>query len=75
MKKIGTSKGKTLVLLTKAEFTKLSGRDASDTPDDTIISLTPILSKLSLVNAKEAELKELKNLCANITDKLTSIGL
>lgn len=75
MIKLGTAKSKVLALLTNAEFTVLARRDASKTPDDTNISLTPILAKLSLVDAKEAELKELKTLCANITNKLTAIGL
>lgn len=75
MIKLGTAKGNVLALLTDSEFAGLSGRNASDTPDDTNISLVPIRAKLSLVDAKEAELKELKTLCGNITDKITSIGL
>ena len=75
MIKIGTAKSKVLVLLTDAEFSKLARRDASNTPDDTNISLGPIRDQLTLVGAKEIELKELKTLCNNILAKLNSIGL
>ncbi len=75
MIKVGTAKNKTLVALSDTEFSVLARRDASGTPDDTNISLVPIQEKLSLVGAKEIELKELKTLCNNILAKLNSIGL
>jgi hypothetical protein len=75
MKKIGTSDGKALVLLNSQEFSGLAGDTISNTPDDTAISLAPIQAKLQLVDAKVAELAELKTQCEDVIAKLVAIGI
>jgi hypothetical protein len=75
MIKIGTSGGKTLVLLSSVEFTGLSGNTSANIPDNTNISLAPIQTKIDLVNSKAAELLELKVVCAEMIAKLNSIGI
>ena len=75
MNKIGIANGKVLVTLSNAEFTGLSGQVSSNVPDNTDISLGPIQAKIALVDAKEAELLDLKTTCQDVVDKLNLIGI
>jgi hypothetical protein len=75
MIKIGTTDGKALVSLTGSEYTGLSGSTIANTPDGTSVSLSPLQAKIALVDAKQAELLELKTQCQDVIAKLNSIGI
>ena len=75
MIKLAYGGGKVFVSLTSQEFRGLAGEPHSGVADGTDISLLPIKQKLDLVDAKEAELKVLKQAAADVVDKLTAIGM
>ena len=75
MIKIGYGSEKVIVHLTKQEFKFLADASYGDVPDGTDVSLEKVQNKLSLVDAKEAELGELKSLCMAAYNKLNQIGI
>lgn len=75
MKKLAYGDSVVYVGLTTTEFKGLAGQSYSDVPDGTDISLVHIKQKLDLIDAKEAELAELKTLSASVVNKLTEIGI
>lgn len=64
-----------LVSLTTNEFKLLADKIHSNVPDGTDVSLTSVKHKLDLVDAKQAELLDLKNLSTNVVSKLNAIGI
>lgn len=76
MIKLAYGDGKVIVTLTTTEFKGLAdGVSYSDIPDGTDVSLVHIKQKLDLVDAKEAEIIELKTAAITVVDKITAIGL
>ncbi len=75
MKKLAYGDSTVYVGMSTSEFKGLAGKAHSEIPDGTDISLVSIKQKLDLVNNKQAELLELKQLSADIINKLTSIGI
>ena len=75
MRKLALGDGKVYVTLSLAEFTGLANKTPAEVADGTDISLVSIGQKLDLVDAKEAELAELKTLASNIVYKLNEIGI
>ena len=75
MKKLAYGDGVVYVRLTGLEFAGLAGDVYSNIPDGTDVSLVHIKQKLDLVNAKAAQLAELKTLSAQVVSKLDDIGV
>ena len=75
MKKLGTSEGKTIVLLSNTEFTGLTGNTSTNFPDGSEISLSPIKAKLDLIDTKVEDLATLKSQCETVINKLNTIGV
>jgi hypothetical protein len=75
MKKLAYGNDVVYVTLTTTEFSGLAGKGYSSVPDGTNISLLHIKQKLDLVDAKEAELAELKTLANAVASKIDAIGI
>ncbi|MCK5017543.1 MAG: hypothetical protein KAS32_10790 [Candidatus Peribacteraceae bacterium] len=75
MKKLAYGDGVVYVGLSTVEFSGLAGESYSNVPDGTDISLVAIKQKLDLVDAKVAELLELKQLSQQVVNKLDNIGI
>ena len=75
MIKIGYGSENVIVHLTKQEFKFLADASYSDVPDGTDVSLISIKNKIDLLDSKEAELLDLKNLASSVVQKLTQIGI
>ena len=75
MKKLAYGDGQVYVSLSTMEFLGLAGEAYSSVADGTDISLVHIKQKLDLVDAKQAELAELKTSCTDVVNKLNAIGI
>ena len=75
MIKLAYGNGKVFVTLTTLEFLGLAREAYSNVADGTDISLVHIKQKLDLVDAKQAELAELKTFCTSVINKLNAIGI
>ncbi len=75
MKKLAYGSNVILVSLTTNEFKVLAGQTHNSVPDGTNVSLVEVKKKLDLVESKQAELLELKNLLVSVVSKLNDIGI
>ena len=75
MIKVGYGSDKVIVHLTRQEFNFLAGESYGNIDDGTDVSLVSVKNKLELIDAKEAELGELKTLCMAAYNKLNQIGI
>lgn len=75
MKKLAYGENVVYVSMTDQEFKGLAGKNHGDVTDGTEISLSHIKQKLDLVDAKQAELTELKTVAQSVVAKITAIGL
>jgi hypothetical protein len=75
MKKIANGDGVVIVGLTTQEFTRLADKSPDDMSFGEDISLLPIKQKLDLIDAKEAELLDVKTAASNLVTKLTAVGI
>jgi len=75
MIKVGYGSEQVIVHMSRAEFNFLAGETYGNVPDGTDISLTNIKNKMDLIDAKEAELLELKDAATIMVQKLDAIGI
>lgn len=75
MRKIANGDGEIIVGMTIPEFERISGSDHGDIALGESVSLASIKNKLDLIDAKQAELSQLKTLSASVVSKLTEIGV
>ena len=75
MKKLAYGDGEVYCSLSTAEFAGLAGDTHHNISDGTNVSLAAIKQKVDLVDAKTAELADLKTACEGMITKLTTIGV